>query len=74
MDAESVEARNGSGTNAQEGRVRSFARGIMRAIQTQIQNSRGVWSRDSDSREMQREEFENAFTSLGFDVPRGIDE
>ncbi len=74
VDAEAVEARNGSGTNAREGRVRSFARGIVRAIQTQIQNSRGVWSRDSESREMQREEFENAFTSLGFDVPRGIDE
>lgn len=74
VDAAEVEVRNGSGTNAREGRVRSFARGIVRAIQTQVQNGRGVWSRDSESRATQLEEFHNAFTSLGFDVPRAIDE
>ncbi|MFM1868540.1 MAG: hypothetical protein RL591_1948 [Planctomycetota bacterium] len=47
-DVELVEARNGTGSNAREGRVRTFARGIITAIQTQIANRRGVLSRAAE--------------------------
>jgi hypothetical protein len=75
-DVESVEVRNGTGANAREGRVRTFARGIVRAIQTQIENGRGRWSQATERNgESSRSDLlEGAFTSLGFDAPQAIDD
>jgi hypothetical protein len=76
VDVASVEMRNATGSNAREGRVRTFARGIVRAMQTQIENGRGAWSRatESDGDSSRTNTLEGAFTSLGFDTPRALDD
>jgi hypothetical protein len=76
VDVASVEMRNATGSNAREGRVRTFARGIVRAMQTQIENGRGAWSRatESDGDSFRTNTLEGAFTSLGFDTPRALDD
>ena len=76
VDVASVETRNATGSNAREGRMRTFARGIVRAMQTQIENGRGAWSRaaESDGDSSRTNTLEGAFTSLGFDTPRALDD
>jgi hypothetical protein len=76
VDVASVETRNATGSNAREGRVRTFSRGIVRAIQAQIKNGRGAWSRaaESDGDSSRTSTLEGAFASLGFDTPRALDD